>query len=402
MEPLICPQCGGQIIDYSPGQTFVTCEYCSTKVLIEPAKPQPVLKAGTSYEPDTVPDPNFTLIMGVMIGVIVLIVGGLLISYANARRTAKSLTSTSPAVSPAKSTPGPTPTPELLEFGGKGPGNGQFKDARSIAVDTQGRIYVADDSMRVQQFDDKGTFLKAWQIPPSGPNYERTNTIDKVAVGSDGKMYVGVGGVVLVYNETSARSARTIQFAPDYVEDFALRSDGSVLAVTSNGQIETLIYINKDGRATRRLRGFVTDAGHAALSPMDTGLAAIRIAVDGTGNIFSVYAFGDIGNYSMSFNKEELMIFRFTPEGKFVNKFVESMNSCGIEVDSKGRIYVSEGTALHTYTSTGEPAGTIEMGSHSTIVSMDASSHINAFALDKANNVYLIRNDKVIKRAAIE
>ncbi len=42
MEALICPQCGGQITDYSPNQSFVTCGYCSTKVLINSAKPAPV------------------------------------------------------------------------------------------------------------------------------------------------------------------------------------------------------------------------------------------------------------------------------------------------------------------------------------------------------------------------
>jgi hypothetical protein len=57
---------------------------------------------------------------------------------------------------------------EQLEFGGKGTGNGLFQDAGSIAVDKKGQIYVSDDTLRVQQFNDKGEFLKVIQVPANG------------------------------------------------------------------------------------------------------------------------------------------------------------------------------------------------------------------------------------------
>ena len=52
MEPLICPQCGGQITDYSPGQAFATCGYCGTRFLIENQIPQAPAYA---YDPQTEP-----------------------------------------------------------------------------------------------------------------------------------------------------------------------------------------------------------------------------------------------------------------------------------------------------------------------------------------------------------
>jgi hypothetical protein len=126
------------------------------------------------------------------------------------------------------------------------------------------------------------------------------------------------------------------------------------------------------------------------LSPLQTGLAAIRIAIDSAGNIFSVYAFGDLGSYQLSYNAEELMIFRFTPQIKYVNKFVQSMNSCGIAVDNQSRIYISDDDSIKVYSNLGEQISTVS-----------GIGNADAFALDKQNNIYILRDDKVIKRLAI-
>jgi hypothetical protein len=48
-------------------------------------------------------------------------------------------------------------------WGGKGTGPGQFDVPHSIAVDSRGRIYVADRSNnRIQIFDPAGRFLNQW------------------------------------------------------------------------------------------------------------------------------------------------------------------------------------------------------------------------------------------------
>ena len=160
--------------------------------------------------------------------------------------------------------------------------------------------------------------------------------------------------------------------------------------ISDNDEIETLLFVNKAGKITKRIEGFHTDAADAAVSPKETALAAIRVAVDGAGSIFSVYAFGDLGNYSLDYNREDLVILRYSPEGKFVNKFAQSMLSCGIGVDNKSRIYVSNGTGMEIYSKNGELMSGI-----------DGLEDIRAFALDKDNNTYFVQKDAVIKRAAI-
>jgi DNA-binding beta-propeller fold protein YncE len=48
-------------------------------------------------------------------------------------------------------------------WGGKGTEPGQFDEPHSIAIDSDGRLYVGDRrNKRVQVFDQKGTFLKQW------------------------------------------------------------------------------------------------------------------------------------------------------------------------------------------------------------------------------------------------
>jgi hypothetical protein len=289
-----------------------------------------------------------------------------------------------------KASPTATPNLNILEFGGKGTGNGLFQDANSITVDKRGHIYVSDDTLRVQEFDEGGQFLRAIQVPSKTNHYEHARTIDKIVASDSGSLYVAVGGTILIYDGDSTEPDHTLHNAPDYIQDFVLRSDGATVLVSDNGKVETLFIFSKGRKTLKHIAGFHTKTADAALSPADVAVSAIRIAVDGAGNIYSVYAFGDLGSYQLSYNKEELLIFRFTPEGKYVNKFVESMNSCGIDVDNQSNIYVSDGTSILVYSNTGQPVATLPDVGRAT-----------AFALDKDNCVYILSDDKVIKRAPV-
>lgn len=390
MKPLICPQCGGKITDYSPFQNFAVCGYCATRFVIEPEKPN------NEYDFDNRTNSNATSNVFVFtIGAVIVVVGTIifLAILTNKKEPVANYTVYNKTYFPTPQpqiSPTPTPNPNLLEFGGKGTGNGLFQEAGAIAVDRKGRIYVGDETLRVQQFDEKGEFIKLWQIPSKTVNYRRARAINKIAVNDDGEIYVSVGGVILIYHEDSSEPVRTIHVAPDFIQDFALRSDGGLLFISNNDQIETLNFANNTGKITRRINGFHTDTADAALSPRETGLAAIRLAVDGANNIFSVYAFGDLGSYSLSYNAEELTILRFTPEGKYVDRFVQTMNSCGIEVDNQSRVYVSDQNAISVYSNTGE-----------LLLTIPDLRQADALALDKQNNVYVLGDNKVIKRPAI-
>ena len=394
MKPLICPQCGGNITEYSQWQKVINCQYCSTRFIVGEQNPAPVI--------DFEPSPNVPLsfnssaLVGAIAAICILF-GGIIV-FTLAKRKPKSTPPTYPVykatpVTPQRSpVPESTPDPNQLQFGGKGTANGLFQDASAIAVDRHGRIYVADDTLRVQQFNAQGEFLNVWQIPSSGKYYKKARTIQKIAVDDKDRLFVLVGGVLQIWEQNTIELPEmTYEAAPDYIVDFALRSDGGVLLTYIDDQIETLAYLNRNGKVTRRVEGFHTNTADAALSPRATGLAAIRLATDGAGNIFSVYAFGDLGSYQLSYDTQDLVIFRFTPDGKYVDKFVQTMNSCGIAIDNQSRVYISDEDQLKIYTSSGDPVATVP-----------DLRDINAFALDRENNIYVLGDDKVVKRPAIK
>ena len=58
----------------------------------------------------------------------------------------------------------------ILNFGGEGIGPGMFKDARSIAVDASGKIYVGEyTGGRIQVFGPDGKSLTQWAVDPKMP-----------------------------------------------------------------------------------------------------------------------------------------------------------------------------------------------------------------------------------------
>ena len=76
----------------------------------------------------------------------------------------------------------------LFDWGHKGDQPGEFDTPHGIAMDQQGRIYVADRSNgRIQVFKADGTFLQQWKSPELGRPWALT-------FGPDGCLYVLDGG----------------------------------------------------------------------------------------------------------------------------------------------------------------------------------------------------------------
>lgn len=76
----------------------------------------------------------------------------------------------------------------LFEWGTKGKGPAEFDLPHSVALDSSGRVYVADRSnARVQIFDSDGRYLTEWKGPEFGRPWA-------VRVGPDGYVYVVDGG----------------------------------------------------------------------------------------------------------------------------------------------------------------------------------------------------------------
>ena len=76
----------------------------------------------------------------------------------------------------------------IREWGQRGKGSGEFHTPHGIAIDNQGRIYIADrQNIRMQVFDLKGKFLKEWKSEALGRPWG-------VDFASDGHLFMADGG----------------------------------------------------------------------------------------------------------------------------------------------------------------------------------------------------------------
>jgi DNA-binding beta-propeller fold protein YncE len=209
-----------------------------------------------------------------------------------------------------------------LEFGSEGIGAGQFKDARSVAVDGEGRIYTAEyTGGRVQVFDSQGKFLTQWMVDPKMP-------LLSMAADRKGTVYIVQRGAISRYEGETGRALGEIgkQSANGY-EQYSyvyVALDGSLYAIGSNYNI---IRIGADGRIRSTIN---------VKEKTGEDLNFDGLAVSGNGYIYAV-------------ERREKSVFKFGPDGKFINRFGgegkdagQLSSPTGIAVDGQGRVYVCD------------------------------------------------------------
>ena len=94
----------------------------------------------------------------------------------------------------------------IKAWGTKGTDPGQFKVPHAIAMDSTGRLFVADrDNGRIEIFDQDGKFLAEWTQfgPPSGIFISNDDTLYVAAIGDKSGLIIG-----------SAKNGRTYDFIP--------------------------------------------------------------------------------------------------------------------------------------------------------------------------------------------
>lgn len=219
----------------------------------------------------------------------------------------------------------------VLAFGAEGGGAGQFRDARSVAVDREGRIYAAEyTGGRVQVFDATGAFTGQWMMDP------RTALHRVASSGSD--VWVLQAGKVTRHEPGTGRGTGTLpgRFG-DWAGDVGFGLDGSITLATRS---DTIVRLAPDGSRTLEIRGAVSEhTGRTELS--------VKLAVDGSGEIFVLAGF-------------EKSVFRFSADGRFVNRFGSGGDGPGqfrsphdIAVDGLGRVYVSDTNGIHVFSADG-------------------------------------------------
>lgn len=336
------------------------CGFCGTSAAIpKELLPPPVKQVVFRVDPSAtsamkgVAGVSAGCILGV-IGIVIAVVVGLGIIISSVVDSATSSIISNPVVevstraanaSPTprpSATPKPSPTPSyaatLLSFGSEGITAGKFTDARSVAIDGKGNIYVGEYSGgRIQVFDPQGNFLSQFFAG------DKNTLLLGMAVDRNGVVYVADGRNITRYEGLTGESLGKITYLDPRFGELAVTPDGGLAAMwyerrngiftSREGAREDLVIFDKNGKVKVTLSAPISDQTER----VELDNAPI---VDGRGNIYILATYGGA-------------IFKFDSMGKFVTRIGSSGNQPGqwsrpsaFASDSLGQLYVASGRTV--------------------------------------------------------
>ena len=373
-----CPKCGAPVTserptDFATTRTTVRCEYCHSQ-LIAPnelaGRPAQVvqIKIGLS-EGSKFPKWIWLVLAIPLIGLIIAglaALGALAPLFYSVSR---------PAVQPVKPVAPTLPNKEtkpgfasvLLDFGKEGIGAGMFSDARSIAVDGAGRIYVGEyTGGRIQVFDPEGKFVTQWSIG------DRKTILRGLAADRKGTVYVVEGGRIDRYRGETGEKVGEVAYERNGFDDVSVGADGGLVAAWQSNRDDIVVF-DANGKAVRTIPEAISGtSGDSELS--------MRVAVDGAGNIYALGRFND-------------GVFKFGRDGKFINRFGSAGDQPGqfraaysIAVDGYGRVYVGDMKGIQVFDGNGRYLSVINV-----------KNVAFGMVFNDKNELFVVARDHVVK-----
>ena len=352
------------------GDFTVKCSYCNS-TLSQPSAGQPahIIAVNIGGTPQNLKPLRWLWLLvliplsGLLIGLVAAGVGliPLFRSAANGNRS-------SVPSRPAADTP-KRDQRVLLTFGSEGIGPGMFTDARSIAVDATGNIYVGEYSGgRIQVFDGVGKFITQWTVDPKMP-------LRGMAADRKGNVYVVQSGKIVKYYDLGGSQLRFKEL--EYREgsgfdDITASLDGGLVCAWRRNR-DDLVRFDSNGLVVKTIQAAVSSAsGRSELN--------MRVAVDGLGNIYALGTFNDA-------------VFKFGPDGRFINRFGGDGSESGqfqapsaIAVDGRGRVFVSDMKGIQVFDSDGRYLSLLKL-----------DGHAFGMVFNDKNELFVVARTKVIK-----
>lgn len=376
-----CPKCGAPVTferssdPVNPSPTL-RCAYCHSQ-LIAPnefaGQPARVVKIQLGL--GSAPKFSKWLWLLLAIPLLVLLVIGLAafgvlapVFYSVSRPTNQPTTTTPGGGKiPSKDSPSNSFANVVVEFGSEGIGPGMFNDARSIAVDGAGRIYVGEyTGGRIQVFDPTGKFVNQWSIG------DRKTLLRGLAADRKGTVYAVHGGGVVRYQGETGEKLGELNYERSGFDDVSVGADGGLVTAWHSNR-DDIVTFDANGKLVRTIPEAISGvSGDSELS--------MRVAVDGTG---SVYALGRFNN----------AIFKFGRDGKYVNRFGDDGDQPGqfrapysIAVDGYGRVYVGDMKGIQVFDANGR---------YLTLVKLKGMAFGMVF--NDKNELFVVARDRVVK-----
>ncbi len=213
--------------------------------------------------------------------------------------------------------------------GGKGDLESQFLYPRGMAVDIEGKFYIADTgNSRVQKFDHRGIFEDVWGAQGSGPD-EFDHPYD-VTVDAEGRIYVADtwNDRISVLNPTG----KPLVHWPSADAEYTLSRPGGIAADQRNGILVSdtgnnrVVVLSKEGEVLKTL-------GKTGEGPGEFR-RPVGIAVGRNG----VIHVADAGNRRIQLFNAEFEFIREIPFDDGIGGLTEDIY---LDVDDAGNIYVS-------------------------------------------------------------
>jgi hypothetical protein len=324
-QVLECPACGATLA-LPDADTFL-CDYCGKRIIVpselRPKKPE-ASSIVTDYlpeftmdqvQPQAIPEDDrlqhkkSNLILVLSISIAILLLGGLAFIVFLLTPTSQSPIIDQSSEVQLRTTPLPTLVQFArlaLVFGTEGSQPGEFDDARSIAVDNLGNIFVADyTSGRINKFDSQGNFLKLIQLQPDAENQDIY--IPAIAADELGNLYVVASGQILKFDAASGEKLLTIpdQWPEIYYDSVVMAPDGNLYATNGMAGADDVIILSPQGELLAHWVDTISTINH------DDPAMLLALGVNHAGRVYilspmgnQVYTYNPDGTYNSSFGEE--------------------------------------------------------------------------------------------------
>jgi glucose/arabinose dehydrogenase len=269
-------------------------------------------------------------------------------------------------------------------WGSYGTIDGKFKYPRSVAVDAEGNVYLADTgNNRIQKFASNGAFVTKWGS--YGKQDGNFNAPQGIAVDAEGNVYVADTGNSRV-QKFSGNGTFVAAWGSYGSDDGQLKRPTDIAVDPSSGDLYLVDTLNNSIHRFSNNGTFIVTLGSYGITDGEFKYPR-SVAVDAEGNVYVA----DTGNNGVQkFSGNGTFIAKWGSYGKQDGNFNAPQ---GIAVDADGNVYVADtmNNRIQKFTSNGtftakegiwgKAEGTVNQLAD---VSVDSSGNI--FAVDVGNN----------------
>ena len=343
MSVRVCRQCGAPL-EHTEQKPLV-CHFCKTEQAEDGLAPKPPVARSSAR-----------LLVGAAL--VLVVVGGVVFVATRGEDAAPaSLSVTVPSANPA---PLPSAVGSVgsvspiansdagfedvtLTLSAVGEGEGAFAEARRVAVDSKGAVFVADKTGRVQKFDANGAFISMFRAETSNKPHGAKSTdiafIQGLAVDRKDRAWVSIGYDLVVYDASSGAKVQKIshQYPTTCFRDLTFDQTGALFARTA-----------------------CTDSDHYGIVKFDSGGRVLaswsespawqtdstdKLAIDATGNIFAPHQYE---NRVVVLDAQGKETNHFGGRGKTLG-FFDVSGPTSLAADAKGRLYAVNEDFIDVY-----------------------------------------------------